>query len=297
MEVESPRFPLETTSFVGCPDHPPWKKTAIDRYVYASHYYNKFDEALNWTELESKIRSVRYHLSECIRYQNCPEIAAFTTPLDQRRKTNSTMPKAGIQNMASAYFQPQTGSIFKYKYYNSPLSRSAWRLKIASDMAYSGLDAMEQILACLHCWRNGRETSDIVYDITKWFLLMYASYTIRTLHYSPVIDTTAHAALLLSSCLALRSTCQLLYIGIRSFVISRCQSIVSSLSFGLLAGDVHQRDVDSLHGFWFRGLSLFRVEERLSIPVGSALGTSGEHVAQGSLPAFGYVGYVIPEDD
>ncbi|KAH0497769.1 hypothetical protein TgHK011_005054 [Trichoderma gracile] len=183
MEAESPRLPSETTHFLGCPRHPPWKKTVFDPYKYASHSYHKgFDETSIWIDIESKSRSVRYHLSECIKYQNGPEIAASS---DDRP------------------FRSHTGSILRYSTYNGPLSRNAWRVKIASDMA----------------------SADIAYTFGKWFWLMCASYAIRALHYSPVLDTAAHTALLLSGCLVLRSTYQLLYIGIRSVFVSRCQSI------------------------------------------------------------------------
>ncbi|EGR49413.1 uncharacterized protein TRIREDRAFT_106584 [Trichoderma reesei QM6a] len=102
---------------------------------------------------------------------------------------------------------------------------------------------------------NGRASASIFRDLANWFFLMSASYAIRTLHYSPPIDTTADATLLVSGCLALRSTCQLFHIGIRSLVINRCQNIVISLMFRVLSGDVDRQDVESLHGYWFRGLN------------------------------------------
>ncbi|KAL6876187.1 hypothetical protein HDV57DRAFT_501882 [Trichoderma longibrachiatum] len=279
MEVESPRLPSETTYFLGCPNHPPWKKTAFDTYYYASRHYIEIDEALTWPELESKTRSVRYHLSEYLKYQNCPEIEAFTPDLDDR---------------PSAMFEPQTPRIFRYGSYNSPLSENAWRLKIASDMALSGLKAINRSLESLHCWRNGRESADIADEFGLGFLLMCASYAIRALHYSPFIDTAAHATLLLSGCLVLRSTCQLLYIRLRSVVISRCENIVRSIISRIYLGDIHQRDVDSLQGFWFRGLSLFRNDERLTIPAEREVGVLSGDLIKESLPA---PGYVIPEDD
>lgn len=164
MEVESPRLPSETTYFLGCPNHPPWKKTAFDTYKYASRHYTEIDEALIWPELDSKTRSVRYHLSEYLKYQNCPEIAAFTPDLDDRRRSISTISRKILQThkeAASAMFEPQTPRIFRYGSYNSPLSENAWRLKIASDMALSGLKAINRSLESLHCWRNGRKSADI----------------------------------------------------------------------------------------------------------------------------------------
>ncbi|KAK1253181.1 hypothetical protein MKX07_001258 [Trichoderma sp. CBMAI-0711] len=160
-------------------------------------------------------------------------------------------------------------------------------------MALSGLFAMEHILDMLRIYRNGRESASIFRDLANWFFLMSASYAIRTLHYSPPVDTTADATLLVSGCLALRSTCQLFHIGIRSLVITRCQNIVISLMFRVLSGDVDRQDVESLHGYWFRGLSLFRVEERISLPVEREFRSSCGYVAPKSLPT---PGYVIPED-
>ncbi|KAL7812033.1 hypothetical protein V8C26DRAFT_212649 [Trichoderma gracile] len=274
MEAESPRLPSETTHFLGCPRHPPWKKTVFDPYEYASHRYHKgFDETSIWIDIECKSRSVRYHLSDCIKYQNGPEIAASS---DDRP------------------FRSHTGSILRYSTYNGPLSRNAWRVKIASDMARSGIDVLQDALEALQFWINDRESVDVAYTFGKWLCLMCASYAIRALHYSPVLDTAAHTALLLSGCLVLRSTCQLLYIGIRSVFVSRCQSIVSSLSFRMVEGDVHQHDVDSLNGFWFRGLTFFRDDERLGIYVEKSFVPPRECLVEIPLPASEYV---IPEDE
>ncbi|PTB69314.1 hypothetical protein BBK36DRAFT_1111528 [Trichoderma citrinoviride] len=144
---------------------------------------------------------------------------------------------------------------------------------------------------------NGKRAAGIIRDLTMWSLLMSASYAIRTLHYSAPLDTTAHATLLLSSCLTLRSTCQLFHIGIRTLVISRCQNIVTSIHGRVLAGvKIDQHDVDSLHHFWFRGLSLFRAEEEKisSTHVGREVEAPRGWLMERSLPASGYV---IPEDD
>ncbi|ETS02821.1 hypothetical protein M419DRAFT_44804, partial [Trichoderma reesei RUT C-30] len=163
-----------------------------------------FDEAENWIELESKTRSVRYHLSECIQYQSRHEDADIATLIDDQSTSSQQRSDYTVTND------------------NEATSRNRWRLKVASDMALSGLSAMEHILDMLRIYRNGRASASIFRDLANWSLF---------------------------------------HIGIRSLVINRCQNIVISLMFRVLSGDVDRQDVESLHGYWFRGLSMFRVEE------------------------------------
>ncbi|KAL6879258.1 hypothetical protein J3F83DRAFT_725615 [Trichoderma novae-zelandiae] len=274
MEVASPRSTFETIRLVRCPYPPPYDNGASNTHVITANDDDcDFDEAANWLELESKKRSVQYHLSKCIEYQTRHEDVAYATPMYD----------------ISASFQQHNDSLVRY--HDEHMSRDDWRTKVASDMAVSGLLAITHILDLLY--ENGKRGASIVRDLTIWSLFMSASYAIRTLHYSPPIDTTARAAFVVSSCLALRSTCQLFHIGIRTLAISRCHNIVASLHGRVLAGVVHQHDVDSLHHYWFRGLGLFRVEERGGLHVGLEFGASRGCFVETSLPS---PGYVIPED-
>lgn len=121
---------------------------------------------------------------------------------------------------------------------------------------------------------------------------MSASYVIRSQHYSRNLDTGALVTLYAAGCGTLASTCQLFHVGMRALVINRCQCIVASLNNRVRAGTVDQRDVESLHHYWFRGLYLFRVEARLGR--GREFGTSYGCYVERSLPSSGYV---IPEQD
>lgn len=120
---------------------------------------------------------------------------------------------------------------------------------------------------------------------------MSASYLVRTLHYSPYLDNGAFVTLCAAGYYTVSSTYNLFHVGLRTLAINRCHCIVTLLHNRVLAGTITQSDAKSLHNYWFRALSWFKVENRLGR---RQRGTPyGCHV-EGPLPSSEYV---IPLDD
>lgn len=43
---------------------------ASTSFVFAPNHYRKLDEATNWVEFDSKIRSTRYHVKKCLELRD-----------------------------------------------------------------------------------------------------------------------------------------------------------------------------------------------------------------------------------
>ncbi|KAF3060779.1 hypothetical protein CFAM422_011014 [Trichoderma lentiforme] len=153
------------------------------------------------------------------------------------------------------------------------MSSNGWRHKVESDMAISGLVALKNILDLLY--ENGKHMIDIAGSLTM------CSY----------LDDGAFVTFCAAGYYTVSSTCQLFHVGLRTLAINRCHYIVTLLHNRVLTGTIDQHDVKSLHNYWFRALSWYKVEDRLAR---RQYGTPyGCYVAR-SLPSSEYV---IPLDD
>ncbi|EHK20065.1 uncharacterized protein TRIVIDRAFT_47900 [Trichoderma virens Gv29-8] len=93
-------------------------------------------------------------------------------------------------------------------------------------------------------------------------LLMSASYVVHSYHFSSYSDNGAFVTFCAASYYTASSTCQLFHVGMRALAINRCQRIVASLHYRVIADSINQQDVESLHHYWFRALNWYRVEDR-----------------------------------
>lgn len=120
---------------------------------------------------------------------------------------------------------------------------------------------------------------------------MSASYVVRNRHYSTYLDDGAFVTFCAAGYCTVSSTYRLFHVGLRTLAINRCHYVVTSLHNRLLAGNISQCDAESLHNYWFRALSWYRVEDRFErrqyrTPYGCYV--------ERSLPSSEYV---IPLDD
>ncbi|KAL7915380.1 hypothetical protein GGI35DRAFT_179981 [Trichoderma velutinum] len=241
-------------------------------FLFAPNHYHRPDEATTWVEFDSKIRSVGYHLGKYIEHKD--------------RDKDSEGAAAEYGREAAVYFQ-QSDSLVRYIDENT--SSNGWRSKVESDMAISGLVALKNILDLLY--ENGKQMVDIAGSLTIWSILMSASYLVRSLHYSPYLDNGAFVTLCAAGYYTVSSTCQLFHVGLRTLAINRCHCIVTSLHNRAVAGTIDQHDIKSLHNYWFRALSWYRVEDRVER---RQYGTPYGCYVERSLPSSEYV---IPVDD
>ncbi|QYS95062.1 hypothetical protein H0G86_002377 [Trichoderma simmonsii] len=242
-------------------------------FVFAPNHYHRLDEAATWAEFDSKIRSVGYHLGKCVEHKD-------------RNNGSEDAPATEYGREATVYSQ-QSDSLVRYG--DGNMSSKGWRHKVESDMAISGLVALKNILDLLY--ENGKHMIDIAGSLTMWSLLMSASYMVRTRHYSSYLDNGALVTLCAAGYYTVSSTYQLFHIGLRTLAINRCHCIVTSLHSRVLGGAIDQYDVESLHNYWFRALSWYKVEERLGR---RQYGTPYGCYVETSLPSSEYV---IPLDD
>ncbi|KAL7933985.1 hypothetical protein V8C35DRAFT_302931, partial [Trichoderma chlorosporum] len=242
-------------------------------FVFAPSHYLKLDEAANWIEFDSKIRSVKYHLGKYIDHR------------DRNKDTEGSPPK--YNQMATEATSPQENDSLVHCVDGS-IPSGGWRLKVESDMAISGLLALKNILDLLY--ENGKPVIDIAGSLTIWSFLMSASYVVRSLHYNRYLDNGAFVTLCAAGYCTLSSTCQLIHTGMRLLAINRCQNIVTLLYNRILAGTISHHDVRWLHHYWFRALSWYRVEDKSE---GRLYGTPYGSFVNRSLPSSEYV---IPVD-
>ncbi|KAL6805274.1 hypothetical protein J3E68DRAFT_388034 [Trichoderma sp. SZMC 28012] len=266
------RSTFESNGLIRYLNSPQSARGSSTTFVFASNHYHRLDEAATWAEFDSKIRSVGYHLGKYIEHKDC------------NKDSKGVVPEYGRE---PATYSAQSDSLVRYG--DGNMSSNGWRHKVESDMAISGLVALKNILDLLY--ENGKHMIDIAGSLTMWSILMSASYLVRSRHYSPYLDNGAFVTFCAAGYYTVSSTCQLFHVGLRTLAINRCHCIVTSLHNHLLAGTIDQPNVESLHNYWFRALSWYRVEDRFErrqyrTPYGCYV--------ERSLPSSEYV---IPLDD
>ncbi|KAM6486459.1 hypothetical protein HDV62DRAFT_216473 [Trichoderma sp. SZMC 28011] len=271
-EMGGRRSTFESNGLVRYLNSPQSERGNSTAFVFAPNHYHRLDEAATWVEFDSKIRSVGYHLGKYVEHKDC-----YTD-------SKGVVPEYGQE--AAAYSQ-QSDSLVRYG--DGNMSSKGWRHKVESDMAISGLVALKNILDLLY--ENGKHMIDIAGSLTMWSLLMSASYLVRSLHYSPFLDNGALVTLCAAGYYTVSSTCQLFHVGLRTLAINRCHCIVTLLHNRVLAGTIDQYDAESLHNYWFRALSWYKVEDRSER---RHFGTPYGCYVERSLPSSEYV---IPLDD
>ncbi|KAL5090342.1 hypothetical protein Trisim1_004534 [Trichoderma cf. simile WF8] len=271
-ETEGRRPAFESTRLVRYLNSPQSERGNSTTFVFAPSHYHRPDEAATWAEFDSKIRSVGYHLGKFVEHKDC------------NNDSKSVVPEYSEE---AAVYSQQSDSLVRYG--DGNMTSNGWRHKVESDMAISGLVALKNILDLLY--ENGKHMIDIAGSLTMWSLLMSASYLVRSLHYSPYLDNGAFVTLCAAGYYTVSSTCQLFHVGLRTLAINRCHYIVTSLHSRVLAGTIDQYDVESLHNYWFRALSWYKVEDRLGR---RQYGTPYGCYVERSLPSSEYV---IPLDD
>ncbi|KAH0533324.1 hypothetical protein TsFJ059_001907 [Trichoderma semiorbis] len=271
-ETGGRRSTVESNRLVRYLNSPQSDRGSSTTFVFAPKHYHRLDEAATWAEFDSRIRSVGYHLGNYVEHKGC------------NKDSKGVVPEYGQE--ATVYSQ-QSESLVRYG--DGNMSSNAWRHKVESDMAISGLVALKNILDLLY--ENGKHMIGIAGSLTMWSILMSASYLVRSLHYSPYLDNGAFMTFCAAGYYTASSTYQLFHVGLRTLAINRCHCIVTSLHNRVLAGTIEQPNVESLHSYWFRALSWYKVEDRLGR---RQYGTSYGCYVERSLPSSEYV---IPLDD
>ncbi|KAL6831358.1 hypothetical protein J3E69DRAFT_329296 [Trichoderma sp. SZMC 28015] len=271
-EMGGRRPAFESNRLVHYLNSPQPERGGSTAFVFAPNHYHRLDEAATWVEFDSKIRSVGYHLGKYVEHRDC------------HKHSKGMVPEYAQEAAVSS---EQSDSLVCYG--NGNMSSNGWRHKVESDMAISGLVALKSILDLLY--ENGKHMIDIAGSLTMWSILMSASYLVRSLHYSQYLDNGAFVTLCAAGYYTVSSTCQLFHVGLRTLAINRCHCIVTSLHSRIVAGTIDQYDAESLHNYWFRALSWYRVEDRLGR---RQYGTPYGCYVERSLPSSQYV---IPLDD